>query len=167
MSALALQFDAQRRGRRDGSDGANRNLITFEKRPIGSPAYEVVAVAPTAQPLTVNAKVIESPLLLRLGRDESGPLATLTIVFGIFPKPVLDLSAAAVARLIDNYNQALTAAKTAAIFPAAARDGSRAIRRKLPKAPMVGLARHRHVSFNCCAISSLLAFVTFAYSMVD
>jgi NADH-quinone oxidoreductase subunit M len=45
-----------------------------------------------------------------------GPLAALTIIFGIFPKPVLDLSAAAVARLIDNYNQALTAAKTAAML---------------------------------------------------
>jgi NADH-quinone oxidoreductase subunit M len=44
------------------------------------------------------------------------PLAALTIIFGIFPKPVLDLSAAAVARLIDNYNQALTAAKTAAML---------------------------------------------------
>ena len=42
-----------------------------------------------------------------------------------------------------------------------------ATRRKLPKALMVGLACHRHVSFNCCAISSLLAFVTLAYSMVD
>src|SRR5438132_2329091 len=42
-----------------------------------------------------------------------GPLAALTIVFGIFPKPVLDLSAAAVARLIDNYNAAIGAARTA------------------------------------------------------
>jgi NADH-quinone oxidoreductase subunit M len=42
-----------------------------------------------------------------------GPLAALTIIFGIFPKPVLDMSAAAVARLIDNYNHALSAAKTA------------------------------------------------------
>jgi NADH-quinone oxidoreductase subunit M len=45
-----------------------------------------------------------------------GPLAALTIIFGIFPKPVLDMSAAAVTRLIDNYNQALTAAKTAAML---------------------------------------------------
>src|SRR5437588_316956 len=45
-----------------------------------------------------------------------GPLVVLTIVFGIFPKPVLDLSSAAVARLIDNYNQALTAAKAAAML---------------------------------------------------
>jgi NADH-quinone oxidoreductase subunit M len=45
-----------------------------------------------------------------------GPLAALTILFGVFPKPVLDLSAAAVTRLIDNYNQALSAAKTAALL---------------------------------------------------
>ena len=41
------------------------------------------------------------------------PLAALTILFGIFPRPVLDLSAAAVTRLIDNYNAAIGAARTA------------------------------------------------------
>jgi NADH-quinone oxidoreductase subunit M len=45
-----------------------------------------------------------------------GPLAALTILFGIFPKPVLDLSAAAVAQLIENYNAALNTAKTAAVL---------------------------------------------------
>jgi len=45
-----------------------------------------------------------------------GPLAALTIAFGIYPKPVLDLSAAAVAQLLDNYHQALGAAKTAAML---------------------------------------------------
>ena len=45
-----------------------------------------------------------------------GPLAVLTILFGVFPKPVLDLSAAAVTQLIDNYNQALSTAKTAAML---------------------------------------------------
>jgi NADH-quinone oxidoreductase subunit M len=45
-----------------------------------------------------------------------GPLAVLTILFGIFPRPVLDLSAAAVTRLIDNYNAAVGAAKTAAML---------------------------------------------------
>ncbi len=46
-----------------------------------------------------------------------GPLAVLTIVFGFFPKPVLDVSAAAVSQLIDNYNRALGAATTAALMP--------------------------------------------------
>jgi NADH-quinone oxidoreductase subunit M len=45
-----------------------------------------------------------------------GPLAALTILFGIFPKPILDLSAVAVTQLIDNYNRALGAAKTAAML---------------------------------------------------
>jgi NADH-quinone oxidoreductase subunit M len=46
-----------------------------------------------------------------------GPLAVLTIVFGVFPKPVLDMSAASVAQLITQYQQALgAAAKTAAML---------------------------------------------------
>ena len=40
----------------------------------------------------------------------------LTILFGIFPKPVLDMSAASVAQLLDNYNHAIGAAKTAALM---------------------------------------------------
>jgi NADH-quinone oxidoreductase subunit M len=43
------------------------------------------------------------------------PLVVLTILFGVAPKPVLDMSAASVAQLIENYNQAVTAAKTAAL----------------------------------------------------
>ena len=39
------------------------------------------------------------------------PLVVLTILFGIYPKPVLDMSAASVAQLIENYQQALGAAK--------------------------------------------------------
>src|SRR5215467_1832543 len=45
-----------------------------------------------------------------------GPLALLTIAFGFFPKPILDMSSAAVTQLLDNYNQALSAAKTAAVL---------------------------------------------------
>ncbi len=45
-----------------------------------------------------------------------GPLAVLTILFGVFPKPVLDMSAAAVDQLIANYNQAIGTAKTAAML---------------------------------------------------
>ena len=43
------------------------------------------------------------------------PLVILTILFGVYPKPVLDMSAASVAALLDNYNHALSAAKTAAL----------------------------------------------------
>ncbi|MBI4275647.1 MAG: NADH-quinone oxidoreductase subunit M, partial [Rhizobiales bacterium] len=44
------------------------------------------------------------------------PLVILTIALGIFPKPVLDISTASVAALIENYNQALGVAKTAALM---------------------------------------------------
>jgi NADH-quinone oxidoreductase subunit M len=44
------------------------------------------------------------------------PLAALIILFGFYPKPVLDLSAASVAQLLGNYQHALGAAKTAALL---------------------------------------------------
>src|SRR5262249_60040932 len=37
------------------------------------------------------------------------PLVALTILFGVYPKPVLDMSAASVTALIDNYHHALSA----------------------------------------------------------
>jgi NADH-quinone oxidoreductase subunit M len=43
------------------------------------------------------------------------PLVILTIVFGIYPKPVLDLSAASVAQLMDNYQHALAPIKAAMV----------------------------------------------------
>ena len=43
------------------------------------------------------------------------PLIILTIVLGVYPKPVLDLSAASVTALLDNYQQAIGAAKSAAL----------------------------------------------------
>ena len=45
-----------------------------------------------------------------------GPLAVLTILFGLFPKPILDMSAVSVAQLITQYQQAIGAAKTAAML---------------------------------------------------
>jgi len=41
------------------------------------------------------------------------PLVVLTILFGVVPKPVLDMSAASVAQLLENYNHAIGASKTA------------------------------------------------------
>ena len=46
------------------------------------------------------------------------PLVVLTILFGVAPKPVLDMSAASVTQLLDGYNKAvakLEAPKTAAL----------------------------------------------------
>ena len=45
------------------------------------------------------------------------PLVVLTILLGIAPKPVLDMSAASVTQLLDNYNQALTKIKAAEVAP--------------------------------------------------
>jgi NADH-quinone oxidoreductase subunit M len=45
------------------------------------------------------------------------PLVALTILFGVFPKLVLDMSATSVATLVENYSHALTAAKSAALIP--------------------------------------------------
>jgi NADH-quinone oxidoreductase subunit M len=43
------------------------------------------------------------------------PLVALTILFGVFPKLVLDVSATSVASLIENYGHALGAVKAAAL----------------------------------------------------
>src|SRR5580693_1437807 len=43
------------------------------------------------------------------------PLVILTVLFGIYPKPVLDLSSVSVSQLIDNYQHALHGVQTAAV----------------------------------------------------
>jgi NADH-quinone oxidoreductase subunit M len=43
------------------------------------------------------------------------PLVVLTIVFGIYPKPVLDISAASVTQLIDNFQHAVSDVQSAAL----------------------------------------------------
>ena len=45
------------------------------------------------------------------------PLVALTMWFGIYPKPVLDMSAASVQQLVNNYTTAATAMKAAALLP--------------------------------------------------
>lgn len=44
------------------------------------------------------------------------PMIALTILFGVYPKPVLDISAASVQQLVNNYNTAVTAVKAAALL---------------------------------------------------
>ncbi|MGJ4944404.1 NADH-quinone oxidoreductase subunit M [Bradyrhizobium sp. HKCCYLS1011] len=44
------------------------------------------------------------------------PLVALTILFGVYPKPVLDMSAASVQQLVSNYNTAVSAVKAAALL---------------------------------------------------
>jgi len=45
-----------------------------------------------------------------------GPLVVLTILLGVLPQPVIDMSAASVNHLLDNYNSAIKAAQTAALL---------------------------------------------------
>jgi NADH-quinone oxidoreductase subunit M len=42
------------------------------------------------------------------------PLVALTILFGFYPKPVLDISASSVQQLVNNYHTAMTTAVKAA-----------------------------------------------------
>jgi NADH-quinone oxidoreductase subunit M len=43
------------------------------------------------------------------------PLIVLTILLGVYPKPVLDMSAASVTALLENYQHAIGAANSAAL----------------------------------------------------
>jgi NADH-quinone oxidoreductase subunit M len=66
------------------------------------------------------------------------PLVVLTILLGVAPKPVLDMSAASVAQLLDNYKHAIAA------VPAPAKDataGSAAI--KMERAEMIPVSTAR------------------------
>jgi NADH-quinone oxidoreductase subunit M len=63
---------------------------------------------------------LEKPALANI-RDMSAreiavfaPLIVLTLLFGVYPKPVLDISAASVNALLQNYQAAIAAAQTAA-----------------------------------------------------
>jgi NADH-quinone oxidoreductase subunit M len=44
------------------------------------------------------------------------PLVALTLLFGFYPKPVLDMSATSVQQLVNNYNTAVTTVKAAALL---------------------------------------------------
>ena len=43
------------------------------------------------------------------------PLVFLTILFGVYPAPVLNMSAASVQQLVNNYSTAISAVKAAAL----------------------------------------------------
>jgi NADH-quinone oxidoreductase subunit M len=45
-----------------------------------------------------------------------GPLVALTILLGVVPQPVIDISAASVTHLLENYNSAIKAAQTASLL---------------------------------------------------
>src|SRR5262245_2139512 len=52
------------------------------------------------------------------------PLVILTILFGVYPKPVIDVSQASVAALVENYHQALGNAKKAGLEIAGSSPGT-------------------------------------------
>jgi NADH-quinone oxidoreductase subunit M len=73
--------------------------------------YRKVIFGTLDKPKLVGIKDLDYREIITLG-----PLAVLTIAFGVYPKPVLDMSAAAVSQLVDNYHRALGVAKTAALL---------------------------------------------------
>jgi NADH-quinone oxidoreductase subunit M len=73
--------------------------------------YRKVILGTLTKPSLAAIKDLDYRELVTLG-----PLAVLTILFGFFPKPVLDLSAASVMQLIEHYQHALGAAKAAALL---------------------------------------------------
>src|SRR5437667_7521037 len=72
--------------------------------------YRKVIFGPLVKPSLAAIKDLDYREIITLG-----PLVALTILFCIYPKPVLDVSAASVVPLLGNYQLALGAAKTAAM----------------------------------------------------
>lgn len=61
--------------------GADREAVyQIDGRDVAPGSYEAVVVAPAGQAVSINLRVKQSPLRLDLGRDRSGPVATLTNV---------------------------------------------------------------------------------------
>ncbi|MBI5265215.1 MAG: NADH-quinone oxidoreductase subunit M [Bradyrhizobium sp.] len=73
--------------------------------------YRKVVFGPLVKPSLMSIK----DLTFREGLTLF-PLVALTILFGVYPKPVLDMSAASVQQLVNNYNTAVTAVKAAALL---------------------------------------------------
>ncbi|MPZ40114.1 MAG: NADH-quinone oxidoreductase subunit M [Rhizobiales bacterium] len=71
--------------------------------------YRKVVLGALVKPKLAAIKDLDYRELITLG-----PLAILTILFGVFPKPIIDMSAGSIAHLITQYQTALGAAKTAA-----------------------------------------------------
>ena len=105
---------------------------TFKTQPLVASLATIGVILSAAYALWLYRKIIfgvlDKPALMAI-RDISwreslilAPLVALTILFGVSPKPVLDMSAASVAQLLENYDHALAANK-AAEKTASARQG--------------------------------------------
>jgi NADH-quinone oxidoreductase subunit M len=73
--------------------------------------YRRVVFGALTKPSLASIKDLTAREVLTLG-----PLVALTLLFGFYPKPVLDMSAASVQQLVDNYSHAVTAVKAAALL---------------------------------------------------
>lgn len=73
--------------------------------------YRRVVFGAMTKPSLAGIKDLTAREVLTLG-----PLVALTLLFGFYPKPVLDMSAASVQQLVDNYSHAVTAVKAAALL---------------------------------------------------
>ena len=73
--------------------------------------YRRVVFGALTKPSLAGIKDLTAREVLTLG-----PLVALTLLFGFYPKPVLDMSAASVQQLVDNYSHAVTAVKAAALM---------------------------------------------------
>jgi NADH-quinone oxidoreductase subunit M len=73
--------------------------------------YRKVVLGALVKPSLVTIKDLTARECLTLV-----PLVILTILFGFYPKPVLDMSATSVQQLVNNYNTAVTAVKAAALL---------------------------------------------------
>jgi NADH-quinone oxidoreductase subunit M len=98
---------------------------TFKINTLVATLATLGVILSAAYALWLYRKMIFGPLkpslagIMDLDRREIivlAPLVALTIFFGIYPKPVLDMSAASVAALLENYEKALGAAKAAALI---------------------------------------------------
>jgi NADH-quinone oxidoreductase subunit M len=72
--------------------------------------YRRVVFGALTKPSLAGIKDLTAREVLTLG-----PLVALTILFGFYPKPVLDVSAASVQLLVDNYSRAVTAVQAASL----------------------------------------------------
>ena len=72
--------------------------------------YRKVIFGKLTKPNLFNIRDIGAREMLILA-----PLLILTIVFGVYPKPVLDMSAVSVAQLIDNFQHAVSSVQSAAL----------------------------------------------------
>ncbi|MCK1621062.1 NADH-quinone oxidoreductase subunit M [Bradyrhizobium sp. 159] len=70
--------------------------------------YRKIIFGALVKPASIKDLTLRESLMLM-------PLAVLTILLGFYPKPVLDMSAASVQQLVNNYSAAVT--KAAALLP--------------------------------------------------